>query len=79
MASNKEKLMKGINILALAFPFIFLGPSLYYWKGEAVRQGEWIWAAVSILMMAAGVALIIRGLAVILDGFFDQNNTPDQE
>lgn len=72
MATDKNKLMKGLNILAIAFPFYFFGPAFYYWKGAPEMQnGNWYWAAGAIILMFAAVGLTIRALAIILDAFFD--------
>lgn len=73
MATDKDKLMKGVTILAVSFPFYFLGPAFYYWKGQPeMQQGNWIWAAVAILLMFVAVALTIRALAIVLDAFFEK-------
>lgn len=73
MATNKEKLMKGLNILALSFPFYFFGPAFYYWKGApAMKDGNWWWAAIAIILMFTAVALTIRAIAIVLDAFFDE-------
>lgn len=73
MATDKVKLIKGIYFFAFAFPFYFIGPTLYYLLGgPGLQKGEWIWAAVSIILMFLAVALTIRAIAVILDAFFDK-------
>lgn len=72
MATDKNKLMKGVQILAIAFPFYFFGPGFYFWKGAPEMQnGNWYWAAGAILLMFVAVGLTIRALAIILDAFFD--------
>lgn len=65
--------MKGLNILAIAFPFYFLGPAIYYWKGGPELQNHnWYWAAGAIMLMFIAVALTIRALAIVLDAFFEK-------
>lgn len=71
-SSNKQKLVKGLTFLAFAFPFLFVGPAFYYWIGApALQQGKWGWTAFIVLMMFGAVGVVVRGLVLILDGFFD--------
>ena len=71
---KKEKLMRGINFLALSFPFIFGGPTLFYYKGaQALRNDEPWWLVISIAIMAIAVFLAVKGLKTILSAFFDHN------
>lgn len=71
MPTNKDKLMRGINIIAFSFPLILLGPALYFWKGAASWQnGQWWWAILSLLIMIAAVYLVVKGLRTILAGLF---------
>ncbi|KAB2814865.1 DUF6095 family protein [Phaeocystidibacter luteus] len=74
MPTDKAKLMKGLNILAISFPFYFFGPAFYYWKGAPeMREGNWIWAAAAIILMFVAIAFTVRALAIILDAFFDKH------
>ena len=69
--SNKELLLQGIRYLALALPLIFTGPALYFWLGATgIRQGNYLWAAVSLVVMGLAVFLTVRGLRTLLKGFF---------
>ena len=73
-SSNKEKLVKGVTFLSIAFPFLFAGPAFYYWVGApALRVGNWGWAAFIVIMMFVSVGLVVRGIALVLDGFFDHH------
>lgn len=73
MATDKDKLMKGVNMAAIAFPFYFFGPAVYYWKGAPEMQdGNWWWAAGAVLLMFVAVGFTIRALATILEAFFDR-------
>ena len=72
MPTNKEKLLKGLNLLMLCFPFATLGPALFFWKGaQSIKNGEPWWFVICVLMMLAGMYFFIRGLRMILDAFFD--------
>lgn len=72
MATDKEKLVKGLYFMAFAFPFIFSGPSLYFWKGAAgFKNGEYTWTIVSISLMLIAVFLVIKGLRMALKAFFE--------
>jgi len=71
-SSNKQKLVKGLIFLSIAFPFLFAGPASYYWIGApALREGAWGWTAFIVVMMFSAAAFAVRGIAMILDGFFD--------
>ena len=72
MASDKDRIMRGINMMAFAFPFILFGPALYFWKGAAGwNNGQWWWPVLSILVMGLAAFLAIKGLRLILAGFFN--------
>ncbi|MCT4624574.1 MAG: DUF6095 family protein [Schleiferiaceae bacterium] len=69
---KKEKLLKGLNFLALSFPFIFGGPTLYYYKGaQAIKNNEPWWLVISLVIMMLAVYLAVKGLRKILNAFFD--------
>lgn len=73
MATDKDKLLRGIRFMAIGFPFIFMGPALMTWLGiPAYRHGNYIWLVVSILLMIAAAYLCVRGLRTILSAFFDK-------
>lgn len=74
MATDKDKLMRGVRFLAIAFPFIFMGPALITLMGiPYARQGNYIWFAISVVLMCVAAYLAIRGLKTILSAFFDKN------
>ena len=69
---DKQKLMRGINLLAIAFPFIFGGPTLFYFKGaKAIENGEPWWLILSILVMLIAVFYAVRGLRTLLHAIFN--------
>ena len=73
--NKKEKLMKGINLMALSFPFIFAGPTLYHFKGaNALRNNEPWWLLISLVLMLVAVFFAVRGLRTIMDAFFDKGS-----
>ena len=70
--TKKEKLMKGVNLMAIAFPFIFGGPTLFYFKGaQALQNNEPWWLVISLALMATAVFFAVKGLRIIMDAFFD--------
>ncbi len=72
MAADKDKLMRGINVMAFSFPFILFGPALYFWKGaKGWQNGEWWWGVLSVLIMGVAVFMAVKGLRLILDGLFN--------
>lgn len=75
MATDKDKLMKGVRFLSFGFPFIFMGPALMTWKGiPASREGNYVWFIVSIIFMLTAAYLCLRGLRTVLSAFFDKND-----
>ncbi len=73
--ANKDKIVKGLNQLALAFPFFLLGPSFYYWKGaKGIDNGQWWWTAISAALMLTAIFFLVRGLRLTMAGFFDSNS-----
>jgi hypothetical protein len=74
METDKDKMMKGVNFLAMAFPFIFFGPALFFWKGaEGMRSGEWWWPLLSLLIMGFAVFMAVKGLRMVISALFDRN------
>lgn len=72
MATDRDKLMRGVRFLAIAFPFIFLGPTLMFVLGiPEMRSDNYIWLILSILVMAVAGFFGVRGLMTILSAFFD--------
>ena len=72
---KKQKLLKGINFMALSFPFIFGGPTLFHYKGaQALRNGEPWWLVLSIVIMLIAVFFAVKGLRIIMAAFFDKDS-----
>jgi len=71
--NKREKLMKGINQMAIAFPFIFGGPTLFYFKGAPAMQNNqpW-WLLLSVALMGTAVFFAVKGLRTIMDAFFEE-------
>jgi hypothetical protein len=78
MATDKERLIKGLYHMAAAFPFIFAGPSLYFSKGAAgFKSGDYTWTILSIVLMLAAVFLVVRGLRISIKAFFEGESGSD--
>ena len=61
--------------MALSFPFIFGGPTLFHYKGaQALRNDEPWWLVLSIIIMLIAVFLAVKGLRIIMAAFFDQDS-----
>ena len=74
MATDKEKLVKGLYILAFSFPFVLAGPSIFAWRGASdLSEGRYLWGIVSIVCMLTAVGTGIFGLKTILAAFFDSD------
>lgn len=70
--TDKEKLAKGIQILAMSLGAIALGPIVLY---NAFMNKEhpffWVVASVGVLLMFLAIFLILRGIKFMLDSFFN--------
>ena len=74
MATDKDKMLKGIRFIAIGLPFVFTGPALLTWAGiPAMKHGNYIWISLSILFMIAAAYFCVRGLRTVLSSFFDGN------
>ncbi len=74
MATNRDKLLKGIRWIAVGFPFIFLGPMFMYKFGiPAYHNGNYFWPILSIVLMGLAGFFCVKGLLTVLNGFFDKN------
>lgn len=72
MPTNKEKLIKGMQFIAVGLPFVFAGPVLLTWAGMPYAQrGNYLWLIVSILFMITAAYFCVRGLRTVLSSFFD--------
>ncbi len=75
---KKEKLMKGINLMLLSFPFICCGPTLFHYKGaQALRNDEPWWLVLSVSLMLIAVFIAVKGLRTIMAAFFDKEPNDD--
>ncbi len=70
---NKKKLQTGLKIIAFIFPFIFIGPSLFYMSGLESTDSKNLFFLISgsIIMLIALFGLFI-GLKKILDAIFEK-------
>lgn len=72
MASDKDKILKGIRFMAMALPLIFTAPGLYYLIGlPAYQNGNYFWIIICIVLMLIAVFLAVKGLSFIVKGFFN--------
>lgn len=75
MAADKDKMMRGVNLMAFAFPGIFFGPALFYWKGASgMNNGQWWWPVLSLAIMGLAAFLAVKGLRLIMSGLFNDKN-----
>lgn len=71
MESDKNLIVKGLKNLAIALPLMFAGPSFYFWVGvKSIQSGTYIGLAISLVLMAAAVFFMVRGIRLVLRGFF---------
>ena len=74
MATNKDKLMKGVKLMAGGIPFIFLGPVILTAKGFSdLEQGNYLWLIVGIIFLLTAMVLCGLGFKNILAAFFSDD------
>lgn len=75
MASDKDKIGRGIRFLAIALPLIFTAPGLFFILGvPAYKQGSYLWLGISVFLMLVAVFFMVKGLRTVLAGFFNDRN-----
>lgn len=61
-----------MRFLGIALPLIFTAPGLYFLVGiRALELGKWWWTALSIALMLLAVWFVVKGLRLVLAGFFN--------
>ena len=68
MSSNKDLISKGLRYLAFSFPFLFGGPTLFV---AMYAKDLTFWIYFSVGIMALAVFLAVKGLRMVLKGFFN--------
>jgi len=69
MATDRDKLMRGVRFMALSFPFIFAGPALLY-IGFTDDKSTW-WLFLGGFIAGLAILFAVRGLLTIVSAFFD--------
>lgn len=74
MATNKDLLAKGIQLLFGALPMMFIGPMIYY-NALMNKHTDWHYLimAIGILICLSSMFLAFIGLKKIVDAVFDGN------
>ncbi len=70
--TNREKLAKGVKMLAIALPLLFLGPSILF--SAFNNQDKFLYIPVLILgcvTCLAAMFFIFRGIMTLVSAFFD--------
>ncbi|MCH8534872.1 MAG: DUF6095 family protein [Flavobacteriaceae bacterium] len=70
--TNKEKLFKGIRLLAFSLPLIFIGPAVLF--SAFNNQDKFLFIPILILALVIlflAMWLIFLGIKNIVSGFFD--------
>lgn len=70
--TNKDKLLKGIKFLAGALPLFFIGPTVMYSAfSNQDKPLYWPILIFSLLVCAAAMFLMFRGIKVIMSALFN--------
>ena len=71
MSSNKDTIAKGVKYFAIALPLMFLGPFVLTIGFKALRDNNYIWLVLGIILSFTAAILAFIGVKTILNGFFD--------
>ena len=71
--TDRDKLMKGVKLIAFAFPFIFGAPIVLTLAFDP-EQGTWWLTVLAAVMILAAFYLGGRGLLTIISSFFDRTS-----
>ncbi|MFK5880290.1 MAG: DUF6095 family protein [Flavobacteriaceae bacterium] len=71
MSSNKDVIVKGIKFLGAALPLMLIGPVVLTIGFKALRDDNYIWISLGILLSFSAIILAFLGVKTILNGFFD--------
>jgi len=73
MKNRKKTLFKGLKLLALALPFLFIGPIVITIGFKALAKDNVYYILFLGLILAfIAMYLIILGIKVLLSSFFDK-------
>lgn len=74
MATNKDKLAKGVKFLAGSLPLMFIGPSVIY-NAFMNQHTNWHYLvlAIGITICITSVYLAFKGIKTMTDAMFDDN------
>jgi len=71
MSSNKDILAKGVKYFAIALPLMFLGPFVLTIGFKALRDDNYVWITLGIILSFSAAILAFIGVKTVLNGFFD--------
>lgn len=71
MSSNKDIIVKGIKFLGAALPLMLIGPVVLTIGYKALRDENYLWISLGIILSFTAVVLAFIGVKTILNGFFD--------
>lgn len=71
MSSNKDIIAKGVKYFAMSLPLMFIGPFVLTIGFKALRDDNYIWITLGVILSFAAVILAFLGVKTVLNGFFD--------
>lgn len=69
--TDRDKLMKGVKLIALAFPFIISAPIVLTIAFDP-EQGTWWLTVLAVILILSAFFFGGRGLLTIISAFFDR-------
>lgn len=72
MGSNKEIMVKGVKFMAIALPLMFLGPFVLTIGFKALKDDNYIWLVLGIIICFSAIILAFIGVKTIIKGLFEK-------
>jgi hypothetical protein len=72
MSKSKDKIVKGVKIMAISLPLMILGPVILTIGFRAVNDGIYIWSVLGTILIIAAIIIAFKGIKTILNGLFEK-------
>ena len=73
MGTDRNQLIKGIKYIAICFPLIFLSPFLITIGFKAIKNNNYIFLIVGIVLFIVTIILGFIGIKTIVQSFFNKS------
>jgi hypothetical protein len=73
MGDSKNKITKGVKIIACALPLMILGPVILTIGFRALNDGIYVWVILGALLIFGAIIIAFKGIKTILNGLFEKD------